>query len=174
MPKHTWNALVIIFSAITLASVLLLIQPTLNYAEFFTALETLDLEVSHFNFKVEQNRIYVNVTLTLKNNSSYVGIKLRRLICKIGFFETNESYVELATPQKYYYPNVSLDPDVIITAEYSTSIAETVPDARSLIDLYENNKAIKWIISGSLLLETFLGEIQLQDVGPTTIDYSLQ
>lgn len=171
MLKKRRNVLVIVFSVVTVASTLLLIEPTLNYAEFYTALETLDLKVPYFNFKIEQNRIYINATFTLKNNSSYVGIKLKNLVWKIGFFETDESYVELATGTFWWYPEVPLDPNANITRELPPdySIDESVPNAKSLINMYHNQETIRWMISGSVLLDTFLGTFRLQNLGPITI-----
>jgi len=174
MLKDMRNALVIAYSVVTIAFILLLIGPTLNYAAFFTTLEKLDLRTPHFSFTVKQNRIYINATFTLENNSSYVGIKLKRLVCHIGFFENNESYLELATPTFWWYPGIPLDPDSNITRKYSTSLAETIPNAQSFINLCKNNQTIKWLISGSVLLDTFLGEINLQNLGPVTIHGSSQ
>jgi hypothetical protein len=169
MSEKMWKALVTVFSAITVASIFLLVEPTLNYSEFFTALQTLDLKVSDFNFTIEQNRIYINATFTLKNNSSYVGIKLINLNCKIGFFETDESYVELTEPRFWWHPEVPLDPGSNITRKCSVSLDETVPNAKSLINLYQNQETIRWMISGSVLLDTFIGTLRLQDLGPRTI-----
>ena len=169
--RKRWNVLVMVFSLVAVASTLLLIGPTLNYAEFYAALETLDLKVPYFNFKVEQNRIYINATFTLRNNSSYVGIKLNNLVWEIGFYETDESYVELVTGTFWWYPIVPLEPGVEITRELPPdySIAESVPNAKSLMNMYHNQETIRWTISGSVLLETFLGEFRLRNLGPITI-----
>lgn len=171
MLKNRWNMLVIVFSVVSITSTILLIGPTLNYAEFYAALETLDLKVPHFNFKIEQDRIYINATFTLENNSSYVGIKLKNLSWKIGFFETDESYVELTAGTFWWYPEVPLDPGSKITRELPPdhSVAESVPNAKSLINMYHNQEPIRWMISGSVLLDTFLGTINLQNLGPITI-----
>lgn len=174
MSKRMWKVLIIIFSATTVASALLSLEPTLNYAEFFTALETLDLKVTRFNFTVKQNRIYINTTFTLKNNSSYVGLYLRNLNCKIGFFETYESYLELAESSFWWHPEVPLDPGSNITRKYSISLAETVPNAKSFINLYQNQETIRWMISGSVLLNTFMGKLRLQNLGPIIIHGCLQ
>lgn len=174
MLKDRWNMLLIVFSVISVTSTILLIGPTLNYAEFYSALETLDLKVPYFDFNVEQDRIYINATFTLKNNSSYVGIKLKNLSWRIGFFETDESYVELATGTFWWYPEVPLDPDSKITRELPPdySVAESVPNAKSLINMYDNQEPIRWMISGSVLLDTFLGTVRLQNLGPITIQDS--
>jgi len=171
MLKNRWNMLLIVFSVVSVTSTILLIGPTLNYAEFYAALETLDLKVPYFNFKIEQDRIYINATFTLKNNSSYVGIKLKNLSWKIGFFETDESYVELTSGTFWWYPEVPLDPDSKITRELppNHSVAESVPNAKSLINMYHNQEPIRWMISGSVLLDTFLGTVNLQNLGPITI-----
>ena len=166
--------LVIVFSLVSVTSTILLIGPTLNYAEFYAALETLDLRVPYFSFKIEQDRIYINATFTLENNSSYVGIKLKNLSWKIGFFETDESYVELTAGTFWWYPEVPLDPSSKITRELPPdhSIAESVPNAKSLINMYHNQEPIRWMISGSVLLDTFLGTVNLQNLGPITIQDS--
>jgi hypothetical protein len=169
--RKRWNVLATVFFVVAVASTLLLIGPTLNYSEFYAALETLDLKVPYFNFKVEQNRIYINATFTLRNNSSYVGIKLRNLVWEIGFYETDESYVELVTGTFWWYPIVPLEPGVEITRELPPdySIAESVPNAKSLMNMYHNQETIRWTISGSVLLYTFLGDFRLQNLGPITI-----
>ncbi len=169
--RKRWNVLVTVFSLVAVASTLLLIGPTLNYAEFYAALETLDLKVPYFNFKVEQNRIYINATFNLRNNSSYVGIKLRNLVWEIGFYETDQSYVELVAGTFWWYPKVPLEPGVEITRDLPPeySLAESVPNAKSLINMYHNQETIRWMISGSVLLDTFLGEFRLQNLGPITI-----
>ena len=171
MLKNRWNMLLTVFSIVSVAATILLIGPTLNYAEFYEALETLDLKVPYFNFKIEQDRIYINATFTLKNNSSYVGIKLRNLSWKIGFFETDESYVELTTGTFWWYPEAPLDPGSLITRELPPdhSVGESVPNAKSLINLYDSQEHIRWMISGSVLLDTFLGDVKLQNLGPITI-----
>lgn len=174
MFKDRWNILLIVFSVVSVTSAILLIGPTLNYAEFYSALETLDLKVPYFDFNIRQDRIYINATFTLKNNSSYVGIRLKNLSWRIGFFETDESYVELATGTFWWYPEVPLDPDSKITRELPPdhSIAESVPNAKSLINMYNNQESIRWMISGSVLLDTFLGTVKLQNLGPITIQDS--
>lgn len=174
MLKNRWNLFAIFFSAVAVTSTLLLIEPTLNYAEFYAALERLDLKVPYFNFKVEQDRIYINATFTLRNNSSYVGIRLQNLVWKIGFYETDESYVELATGTFWWYPEMPLEPDVEITRNLPPdySVAESVPNAKSLMNMYHNQETIRWMISGSVLLDTFLGEFRLQNLGPITIQGS--
>ena len=171
MLRNRWTVLATIFSAVTVTSTLLLIEPTLNYAEFFSALETLDIEVPYFNFTIKQDQIYINATFTLRHNSSYVGIKLKNLVWKIGFFETDESYVELATGTFWWYPEVPLDPNANITRELPPdySLDESVPNAKSLINMYNNQETIRWMISGSVLLDTFLGTFRLQNLGPITI-----
>jgi hypothetical protein len=171
MFKSKWNIVATIFSAVTVVSALLLIQPTLNYAEFFTALERLDLKVPSFNFTIKQDRIYINATFTLKNNSSYVGIKLKNLVWKIGFFETNESYVELVSGTFWWYPEAPLDPGSKITRKLPPdySLQESVPNAKSLINLYQNQETIRWVMSGSVLLDTFLGALRVENLGPITI-----
>lgn len=171
MLRKRRNWFLIIFSVITITSVLLLIEPTLNYAEFYSALEKLDLKVPYFSFKIKENRIYINATFTLKNNSSYVGIKLKNLVWKIGFFETEESYVELATGTFWWYPEAPLTPNSNITRDLPSdySIDESAPNAKTLMNLYDNQETIRWMISGSVLLDTFLGTFRLQNLGPITI-----
>ena len=171
MLKNRWNLFAVFFSVVVVTFTLFLIEPTLNYAEFYSALERLDLKVPYFKFKVEQDRIYVNATFTLRNNSSYVGIKLRNLVWEIGFYETDESYVELVTGTFWWYPIVPLESGVEITRDLPPdySIAESVPNAKSLMNMYHNQETIRWTISGSVLLDTFLGEFRLQNLGPITI-----
>jgi len=92
-------------------------------------------------------------------------------VWKIGFFETNESYVELVSGTFWWYPEAPLDPGSKITRKLPPdySLQESVPNAKSLINLYQNQETIRWVMSGSVLLDTFLGALRVENLGPITI-----
>jgi hypothetical protein len=167
--KQVYLALIIIFVGFIVAFTILLIDSTINYIEFYPSLEEINLEAPSIDLMILQEKTFINLTLTLSYNSNYRGIKIRNLNWKMGFVQTDQSYMELIDSTHWWTPQAQLEPNTRINLTRQYQFNNTATEIQALIHTSQNQNNIEWLISSSILLDTFLEEIRL-DLDSITIN----
>ena len=170
---HNLKALTITYLAAAAVSALFLIGPTLNYVEFYKAIQQLGLSVSNIQVTVspEQGKVTMLINLTAINNSSYNGLTLTKLNCYPSY-EDGEHTVEFFMPGYGTMENEttwwqligsgsSLEP-LSLPPHSNRSISMTVIShsdyARHFIGYFgDNYKYINWKLCCWVYFPTFIG-----------------
>lgn len=93
MPTKS-DLLAVIFLGTTVISVISLVEPTLNYMQFYTAIDNLSFRISEINLSSspQQGKVTITLKLVTANPTSYHGLKISSLSTLL-YYENGEHEV---------------------------------------------------------------------------------
>lgn len=156
------NLLTIIFLAISVLSAGLLTLTTLNYTEFFKALEKIDLKLSDVDLVTDGQNVNVTIAFSIWNPTSYADFRVRELSYALDL-RANDEIVTLSTDTlPYVQEPIPVEPYHNHTFEHRVSLDLNQPETSRSIELYESNQGdVTWTLNLTLILLTFTGPIDL-------------
>jgi len=164
MPKNIQNMLIAIFFAVSITFTASLITSTLNYTEFYTALNKLTINLVSVVPNLEGNENSVTLNLAIINNSSYNGLKVKRLWYILKFQVENEYNYLVGEEINFGEPELIL-PYSNITIKKSSMLSMGRETSKRFIELHNQNpQSIKWMIQCDVLTATFLGDVLLRSL----------
>jgi hypothetical protein len=146
-----------IFVATSLASVLLILGSTLNYIEFYKAIEELGIQVLGINTSISQNNVNVSLTFSVTNPTRYASMKLREVSFVLRY-ETNGSYTDLLSDTLSY----SLQPLPVgaywnETFQYQKELDVKRETTASFVQAHEaHHGKLVWKLDCTAILITFV------------------
>lgn len=158
----TRNLLTAIFLAISVLSAGLLTLTTLNYTEFFKALEKIDLKLSDVDLVTGGQNVDVTIAFSIWNPTSYADLRLRELSYALRL-KANDEIVTLSSDTlSYVQQPVPIEPHCNHAFEHRVSLDSNQPETSRSMELYESNQGdVTWILEATLILLTFSGPIDL-------------
>jgi hypothetical protein len=157
------TALTTIFLVLCLASAAFLALSTLNYIEFFRALEKFTIELRNVELLVGQKNATVGITFEMWNPTGYVGFALREWSYRLTFKASNQS-IDLSYDTISYAEPITISPQWNKTFEHETTIDITKPTHFQFITLYQLNqgKEVTWTLEvGVILLNPLTGQLDI-------------
>ncbi|MEM2146417.1 MAG: hypothetical protein QW279_13730 [Candidatus Jordarchaeaceae archaeon] len=151
--------LLLSFLMITVALAISNVSPTLNYFEFYRALQEIFIEINEFNIKIEENILNVTVNFTLTNPTGYTGIKVRSLRYIIYFQYGEGTPVKLLEGEFLWnsQEGIPFNAYTNITCSQSHTLTTTSAAASQLIQHLDSE--IFWTIQSMTILHTFTGSV---------------
>jgi hypothetical protein len=146
------------FMIIAAASAISNVFPTLNYFEFYKALQGIFIEVNELNINIEENTLNVTINFNLANPTGYTGIKVRSLRYVI-YFQYEKTLVKLLEGEFLWdsQEGIPFNAHSNITCSQSHVLTTKSAAASQLIQHLGNE--IFWIIEPMTILHTFAGSI---------------
>jgi hypothetical protein len=152
MPIKLQKILTVAFFGIVIIAAFSLVMPTLNYIEFFRAIEKLTFSIKRFEAQIKGEDVLINATFILSNKGNY-AFEVIRVSCSISLKKDSGPFREVAYPIFWFsgppypllqpYSNTTIGPSQIRIKQAEVSAGQTVT----------------WMISSEVLIDTFLGTI---------------
>ena len=144
-----------------MASAVLLAISTLNYVEFYRAMEQLELNVSEVNLAIEQN-ITITLVFSLENPTRYVGLKLRELSVSLYFYDKNNEQVNIwADTLSYQGEPLTVEPYWHRTFEQQINLSTAREATQRLLDTYKDPQDIKWVLNAGAIIISFIDTLDV-------------
>ena len=155
------NAFTIIFLGISVLSAISLVNATLNYVEFYTAIERLELTVINVSTSIGQTKVNVTLFFQITNPTTYMGLKLQEL-SYILKFEANDETVDICWDLTAYREPIPVNPVSNMTFQYTIDLNIDKDTTRYLMQHYETHQGnIKWLLKCGAVVSTFLGKFEV-------------
>lgn len=158
------TALTMIFVALCLSSVAFLTFVTLNYIEFFRALESFTMKLRNVELLVRQNDATINITFQMQNPTNYVGFALREWSYRLTLKASNQSVDLSYDTISYAEEPLAISPQWNETFKHEATIDTTKPASSQFITLYHLNqgKEVTWTLEvGVILLTPLIGQLDI-------------
>ena len=145
-----------------------LVVSTLNYIEFYTAIQKLDLAVVDVSPTIEQNSANITMVFAIINPTRYIGLKIREISMGLYYLEANDTLAGLWWDTRYYYQQpISLNPYSNTTQQLLINLNRDLDQTKSFIDFYTVHQGnIKWELRCGVILLTFIDNVQIELSAP--------
>ncbi len=166
----------IIFTVITVVATVSLIGSTLNYIEFFTALQEIHLEMLDVNLAIGQSTVNITLIFAITNPTGYTGLRIRELSHELCYKEADSTHALHWWTSSYYQQPKPLDRYSNITFEepiYLNVNSAHSQETSRFLEFYENHpQNIMWVLKCSAIFITFAGKIPASLTANKNMTYS--
>jgi hypothetical protein len=156
--RKSYKVLALTTCAVIIISMVSLVFATINYLEFYVALNGLCLRMDAFNYaNVDVGTtggIRVNVTLVLIQNSSFVGLKLNSVYVRIFYYY--EDGIELLFARRFWLEGESFDAfseTPLIVRNLNLTFAER--SVMKFVELKERGETVYGTLTSCVFLYLF-------------------
>jgi hypothetical protein len=153
-----------IFIVLCLSSAAFLAFATLNYIEFFRALERFTMKLRSVDLLVSQKNATVGITFEMLNPTSYIGFALREWSYRLTLKASNQSVDLSYDTISYTEEPLAISPQWNKTFNHEATIDITKPASSQFITLHQLNqgKQITWTLDISVILLTpLIGQLDI-------------
>lgn len=148
-----------LFIAIVILSTIFLIISTLNYVEFFKAMEKLTLTIIKVCPSVGQDGANVTFSFSITNPTRYGALRLRELSFAL-YFQTNAEDVDVWWERLSYHEPITINPYWNKTFEYLNDPIDC--NLEAFQEFYAANHGnVKWLLRCGAIVVTFAGQTDL-------------
>jgi len=156
------TALMAIFLVINMISAVLLVTSTLNYIEFYRALERFTLKLANVNLLTQENYVKVVITFSMWNPTSYVGLKLRELSYLLQFASNSDSVYVSSYTLSYANEPIIIGSYWNKTFEHQINLDAKRQTTSRLLELYKSHSGNStWTLDADAILITFAGPMSV-------------
>lgn len=149
-----------IFFAIVTVSAISLVISTLNYVDFYRAIEALSLTVLDVSPSIGQNSAKIDLTFAIVNPTRYTGLSLREFGYVLYFDADGELIDACWRTNSYREQPLPIGPFSNITFQNSIDLDLSQESTKSFIKFYENHtESVKWALKCNGIFLTFIGEL---------------
>lgn len=161
------TTLLAVFFAVSIMSSILLVISTLNYMEFYRAIEQIEIEISDVTLFIEPDNVEVTLSFTIENPTRFAGLKLRDLSWSLHFYDDNNEtvYITSAT-YSYFTQPLPVESHWHRNFEHKINLNPDKENAQQLLNAYEDQQDVKWKLSATAIVISFVGTL---DVPMSTI-----
>lgn len=155
------NIPTIIFIAIFVLSAAFLTIQTKNYAEFFVAIQRIDLELLSVNTTIDNGTANVTLTFAIFNPTGYDTLRMIGLSYLL-YLENNTQTVTAAWNMISYADPIQMNAYSNLTFRHTLSLDPDLDSTREFIKFYQNlQENVKWLLNCGVLLITFLDKMEV-------------
>lgn len=165
------------FLAITVVATVSLVGSTLNYIEFFTALQDVDFAILDMTLDVGENTVNITLVFAITNPTGYSGLRLRELSNGLYYKEANSEDQPIGLDwwtRSYRQQPKPLDRYSNITVEESIHLGVSSMRKREterFLEFYGTHQQnLMWVLKSSAIFVTFAGDVIVALTASKTIN----
>lgn len=156
------TTLLAVFFAVSTISTILLVISTLNYLEFYKAIEQMKIEISDVTLFIEPDNVEVTLNFTIENPTRYADLKLRDLSWSLYFYDENaEEQLLWADSISYYDAPLPIDPYWAKSLEYQINLSINRDVTQRLLKTHNEQQNINWRLSASAIVISFVDTLDV-------------
>jgi hypothetical protein len=163
-----------IFLVACIASTVWFALSTVNYSEFFRAVETFNLKLKNVNLIESEENIEFSMIFEMLNPTSYRGFRLREFSYKLSFKTDNTGPLEISSDTLSYATEpIEVTPywnQTFTHRAFSNAATSTINLLQSLYR--SGNQTITWILEATVvLLNPLIEKVDIQLSSSLEVEY---